>query len=223
MTQLDPPLPEVPSLASFAARSWREIERDAGSCTRCHLHRTRTKVVFGDGPKEADLFVVGQAPRQTEDLLGRPFVGAVGNLLDNLLLESGFNRNEVYVTNVLKCRPRHEDQDPLPFEVSSCSPFLWEQVAHVAPRVIVTLGEFATAVVLRRPLPIDRIAGFRFDLFDAITVVPTYHPVHALKGVPTVVESIRRDLRTAKAVLDGRLPTGAEVARELARRAGTEA
>lgn len=189
-------------------RPWRDLERDAAGCTRCGLHESRTKVAFGDGDPDADLMLVGQAPRGPEDLAARPFSGAVGNLVDNCLADAGLSRAECYLTDVVKCRPPG-DRLPEPDEVELCSPYLREQIAHVRPRVIVSLGEFATAVLLRRRLPIERVAGYRLDL-DGITLIPTYHPTAAIRGTPAAVAAIARDLMAARAVLDGRLATGAE-------------
>ena len=161
----------------------------------------------------ADVVVIGDAPGRTEDLLGRPFVGAAGNLLDNLLGEAGFERDKVYVTTVVKCHPR--DEAPDADVVDACSPYLIEQLGHLRPRVIITLGPVATGLILRRRIPLEKVAGFRFDVYDGVTLVPTYHPASVIKGNQTVVASIRRDFMTAKAVLDGRLSTGAEAMAEL--------
>ncbi len=199
-------------------RSWRELERTAAACTDCRLSDCRTKVVFGDGDQDADVVVIGDAPGRTEDLLGRPFVGAAGNLLDNLLGEAGFERDKVYVTTVVKCHPR--DEAPDADVVDACSPYLIEQLGHLRPRVIITLGPVATGLILRRRIPLEKVAGFRFDVYDGVTLIPTYHPASVIKGNQTVVASIRRDFMTAKAVLDGRLSTGAEAMAEL--RARTE-
>lgn len=201
-------------------RSWRELERAASTCTLCRLCTGRTKVVFGEGAHDADVMIVGDAPGRSEDLLGRPLVGAAGNLLDNLLLDVGFDRERVYVTTVVKCHPR--DDAPDRAVVDACSPYLVEQIANVRPRVIITLGPVATGLLLGRPVPLDRVAGFRFDVFDGVTLVPTHHPASVVKGNPTVVASIRRDLVTAKAVLDGRLSTGAEAMAELRARTGSD-
>ena len=194
-------------------RSWRELERTAAACTDCRLSDCRTKVVFGDGDQSADVVVIGDAPGRTEDLLGRPFVGAAGNLLDNLLGEAGFERDKVYVTTVVKCHPR--DEAPDADVVDACSPYLIEQLGHLRPRVIITLGPVATGLILRRRIPLEKVAGFRFDVYDGVPLVPTYHPASVIKGNQTVVASIRRDFMTAKAVLDGRLSTGAEAMAEL--------
>lgn len=201
------------TLRADDVRSWRELERAASGCTLCRLCEGRTKVVFGDGAQDADVVVIGDAPGRTEDLLGRPFVGAAGNLLDNLLLDAGFDRDSVYVTTVVKCHPR--DQAPDQDVVDACSPYLVEQLAHIRPKVIITLGPVATGLLLQRPVPLDKVAGFRFDVFDGVTLVPTHHPASVIKGNQTVVASIRRDLMTARAVLEGRLSTGAEAMAEL--------
>lgn len=200
-------------LAATDVRSWRELERAAAGCTACRLHEHRTKVVFGDGPQDAEVVVVGDAPGRTEDLLGKPFVGSAGNLLDNLLGEAGLERDQVYVTTVVKCHPR--DGVPDREVVSACSSYLVEQLAHLRPKVIVTLGPVAAGLLLRRPVPLDKVAGFRFDVFGGVTLVPTYHPASVIKGNQTAVATIRRDLATAKAVLDGRLSTGAEAMAEI--------
>ena len=194
--------------------------RAATAAPLCRLE-DRTKVVFGDGAQDADVVVLGDAPGRTEDLLGQPFVGAAGNLLDNLLLDAGFDRDDVYVTTLVKCHPR--GRGPRPEVVDACSPCLVEQLANLRPKVIVTLGPVATALLLRRPVPLDKVAGFRFDVFDGVTLMPTHHPATVIKGNQHVVAAIRRDLMTARAVLDGRLSTGAEAMAELrARRDGRE-
>lgn len=205
------------ALGGDDVRSWRELERAATGCTACRLCEDRTKVVFGDGAQDADVVVIGDAPGRTEDLLGKPFVGAAGNLLDNLLLDAGFDRENVYVTTVVKCHPRTEapDRDV----VDACSPYLVEQLALIRPKVIITLGPVATGILLQRPVPLDKVAGFRFDVFDGVTLVPTHHPATVIKGNQSAVATIRRDLMTARAVLEGRLSTGAEAMAELRARA----
>lgn len=200
-------------------RSWRELERDASGCTLCRLCDVRTKVVFGEGSQTPSLVVIGDAPARTDDLLGKPFAGAPGNLLDNVLLESGFDRDEeVYVTTVVKCHPGRTTPDRE--VVDACTPYLLEQIVNLAPKVIVTLGPVAAQLLLRRPVPLDKAAGFRFDVFDGITLIPTYHPTAVIKGNHQAIASLRRDFMTARAVLDGRLSTGKEAMAEL--RARTE-
>lgn len=190
-------------------RTWRELERDARACDRCDLHQGRTKVVFGDGDPAADVMLVGVAPRRPEDLQGRPFSGAAGNLLDNALAGAGLRRRDCYLTTLVKCRPPG-DRDPEMVEVESCHPYLLEQIALVRPRVIVTLGAAPTGVLLRRRLPLAKVAGLRLDVFDGVTLVPTYDPARAIRSAPHMITGLGRHLATVKAVLDGRLSTGAE-------------
>ncbi len=191
-----------------ALRSWKQFEREVSACTRCGLHETRTKVVFGDGDTDADLMIIGDAPGRHEDLQGKPFAGAAGNLLDNMLADAGLGREDCYITDVVKCLL--PERDPLAAEIEACGSHLVEQIARVRPKVIVTLGELPTTFVLRKRLPIAKIAGYRFDVYDGVTLVPTFAPVAALRGNARAMASIKRDLRTAKAVLDGRLASGAE-------------
>lgn len=211
----------APLQLPIAPRSWRELERDASDCTLCRLCDVRTKVVFGDGSPTPSLMVIGDAPARTDDLLGKPFAGAPGNLLDNVLIEAGFDREtEVYVTTVVKCHPGRKAPD---LEVvESCTPYLLEQIANLQPKVIVTLGPVAAHLVLRRPVPLDKAAGFRFDVFDGITLIPTHHPTAVIKGNHQAIASLRRDFMTARAVLDGRLSTGREAMAELRARAARE-
>lgn len=194
-------------------RTWKQLERDALSCTRCALHESRTKVVFGGGDPEADLMLIGEAPGRNEDLMGKPYAGAAGNILDNFLGEVGMSRDEVYVTDLVMCRPP-DQRAPRPEEIEAHLPFLIEQIAHVRPRVIVAFGELVASVLLRRPIPLDKVAGYRFDVFDGVTLIPTYRPVQAMKGDARALTSIRRDIAAARAVLDGRLSTGAEALAE---------
>jgi uracil-DNA glycosylase len=203
--------------------SWRDVERDALSCTRCALSQTRTKVVFGAGPTDAELLLLGTAPGRQEDVLGQPFQGAAGNVVTNSLAQVGIARESVHITNLVKCHPP-ESRTPAPAELDACAGHLFAQLAHVRPRVIVAFGELPTWVLLRRRVPIDRVAGYRLDVFDGVTLVPTWDPLLAAKGNTTAMRSIVRDLATAKAVLDGRLSSGKDaVADALARRdAGTD-
>lgn len=196
------------------ARSLRELGRLVQACESCHLHRGRTKPVVGEGPADARLLIVGVAPRQHEDLQGQPFAGAVRNVLDHALAAAGIPRESVRTTTVVRCRTP-DDRLPTREEVAACAPHLRTELALVGPEVIVALGAFATAVLLGRPVPIERVAGYRLDVLQGTTLVPTYHPVDAVRGVPQAAPALRRDLQVAKAVLDGRLRTGAEALAEL--------
>lgn len=199
-------------------RTWDELRLDTQACTRCRLADGRTQVVFGVGDPRASLMFVGEAPGFHEDRLGEPFVGRAGRLLDTLCAEVGLSRGHgVYIANVLKCRPP-DNRDPLLDEIDACKPFLLEQVAHVDPGVVVTLGAFATRVLLCEAEPgppdaskvsVSKVAGYRFHLRGR-TLIPTFHPAAALRGNSAALDALRRDLRLAADVLSGRVPTAAE-------------
>jgi DNA polymerase len=180
-----------------------DVERIALTCTRCPLAAGRTTVVFGEGDPHAGLMVVGEGPGREEDMQGRPFVGRSGQLLDRLLLEeAGLRRDQVYIANVVKCRPPG-NRDPLPEEIAACRPFLDEQVALIAPRVVITLGNFATRALLNRSEGITRLRGRSFPFGSAGAVLfPTYHPAAALRGGGEVVARMRADFVRARAALD---------------------
>jgi DNA polymerase len=180
-----------------------DVERIALACTRCALAGGRTTVVFGEGDPTADLMVVGEGPGRDEDLQGRPFVGRSGQLLDRLLTEeAGLRRDQVYIANMVKCRPPG-NRDPLPDEIAACRPFLDQQVALIAPLVILTLGRFATHALLGTSEPITRIRGRTHPFGDSGTVLlPTYHPAAALRGGGEVVAMMRADFVRARAALD---------------------
>jgi len=158
-------------------------------------------VVFGEGDPDADLMVVGEGPGREEDLQGRPFVGRSGQLLDRLLAEeSGLQRQEVYIANVVKCRPPG-NRDPLPDEIEACRPYLDQQVALISPRVIITLGNFATRLLLDTSEGITRLRGRAFPFGAGTVIVPTYHPAAALRGGGEVVARMRADFVRARAAL----------------------
>lgn len=163
-------------------------------------------MVFGEGDPHADLMVIGEGPGREEDLQGRPFVGRSGQLLDRLLAEeSGLQRQEVYIANVVKCRPPG-NRDPLPDEIAACRPFLDEQLALISPRVVVTLGNFATRLLLDTGEGITRLRGRAFPFgTEGTVIVPTYHPAAALRGGGEVVARMRADFVRARVVLDAPL------------------
>ncbi|MEX0835607.1 MAG: uracil-DNA glycosylase [Nitriliruptor sp.] len=195
-------------------RTLRELDRRIDGCRACGLHRGRGRPVTSEGPVDADLMIVGDVPRRHEDLQGRPFAGAAANVLDNAMLDAGVLRTDVHLTSVVRCRPE-DDRAPTATEIATCMPHLLAQVELVEPRVIVALGATATAVLLGRRVPIERVAGYRLDVLQGITLVPTYHPTDVVRGVPKAARSLQRDLAVAKAVLDGRLRTGAETLADL--------
>jgi DNA polymerase len=181
-----------------------EVERLALGCTRCPLASGRTQVVFGEGDPAADLMVVGEGPGRDEDLQGRPFVGRSGQLLDRLLLEeAGLARHEVYIANVVKCRPPN-NRDPLPDEIAACRPYLEQQVALIGPAVVITLGNFASKTLLGTTEGITRLRGQSYPYPGApgTVIVPTFHPAAALRGGGEVLARMRADIVRARASLD---------------------
>jgi uracil-DNA glycosylase len=170
------------------------------SCTACRLAETRTNVVFGVGDPDARLMLVGEAPGKNEDLQGEPFVGAAGQLLDELLAGIGVKREEVYIANVLKCRPPG-NRDPKPDEIDSCKGYLRSQIRMIHPEVVVTLGNFATKLLLPTEMGITRMRGQRFDWWLGATLIPTFHPAAALRGRPQVKEQMQEDFALASQVM----------------------
>ncbi|MEZ4367042.1 MAG: uracil-DNA glycosylase [Kofleriaceae bacterium] len=156
-----------------------EVRAELGDCTRCGLAATRTSIVFGDGPPDAPLVFVGEAPGADEDRQGVPFVGRAGELLDKMIAAMGWRRSQVYVTNVLKCRPPG-NRTPKPDEVAACRPFLDAQLAALAPRLVVALGRPAANTVLGTDAPISALRG-RFHDVGGYRVMPTFHPAYLLR------------------------------------------
>ena len=179
-----------------------ELAREASDCTRCPLSATRTQVVFGVGDPHADLMFVGEAPGRDEDLQGEPFVGRSGRLLDRLVLEElGIDRSQFYIANVVKCRPP-DNRDPKAEEIASCRPYLEAQRRAIRPAVVVSLGNFATKLLLDTELGITKVRGASYPM-DGWTLVPTYHPAAALRSGGVVVAEMRADLIRAKRLLEG--------------------
>lgn len=173
----------------------------ASVCTDCRLSETRTNVVFGVGRPDADVMMVGEAPGRNEDLEGEPFVGAAGHLLNRLLAEVGMRREEVYIANVLKCRPPG-NRDPRPDEIESCKGYLRGQLDLVDPKVVMTLGNFATQLLLRTNTGISRVRGRSYRWWRDKVLIPTFHPAAALRGGERVTDQIREDLALMRSVLD---------------------
>jgi len=161
-------------------RTLEEAAREASTCTRCRLAQGRTQVVFGVGDPHADLMFIGEGPGYHEDKQGEPFVGAAGQLLNRMLAEVEIPRSDVYICNVVKCRPPG-NRDPLPEEIEACTPYLREQVELIDPVVVVTLGNWATRFILDKQISISRVRGQRFP-WNGRTVIPTFHPAAILHG-----------------------------------------
>ena len=160
-------------------KSMAEIEAEIKGCTKCPLHRTRTNIVLGEGPTKTKLMLIGEAPGREEDLEGRPFVGRAGKLLDQMLKAIGISRGEVYITNVVKCRPPG-NRTPEPQEIEACLPYLSKQIKLIAPKIICTLGLIAAQTVLNTTAPLSRLRG-RIHEVDGIKIVVTYHPAFLLR------------------------------------------
>jgi uracil-DNA glycosylase len=184
-----------------------KVYREASACTRCPLSQGRTNVVFGNGNADADLMFVGEAPGQQEDLQGLPFVGRAGKLLDQLLGEIGMQRSEVFVANVLKCRPPG-NRDPQPDEIETCRPYLHRQVELIEPKVICTLGNFATKLLTRSQRGITSVHG-RPQVHElggrTVRVFPIYHPAAALRSTKTLDE-LREDFLRLPELLEEPAP-----------------
>ncbi len=176
---------------------------EASTCIRCSLAEGRTNVVFGSGHADADLVIVGEGPGQREDEQGLPFVGPSGRLLDQLLAEIDLARDDVYITNVVKCRPPR-NRDPREEEIEACKPYLRSQLTLVDPRVVLTLGNFASKLLLRTTTGITRLRGRAYPWWRR-HLVPTYHPAAALRGSARVLEEMRIDFGLVRAAIDGGL------------------
>ncbi len=192
-----------------AARRERlvEVYREASGCIKCPLSETRTKVVFGAGDANADLMFVGEAPGADEDRQGLPFVGRAGMLLNELLQGIGLSREQVFIGNVLKCRPPG-NRDPQPVEIETCQPYLWKQIELIQPRVVATLGNFATKLITGNQTGITRVHGVpQVHTLGGRTVFvfPLLHPAAALR-TPKMKETLIEDFRRLEELLREPLP-----------------
>lgn len=177
------------------------VRAELGDCTRCELSASRTRLVFGVGHPAADLMFVGEAPGRDEDLKGEPFVGRAGQLLDKMIASIGMQRAEVYIANVVKCRPPG-NRNPGTEEIATCRPFLAAQIDAIAPRVIVTLGKFAASVLLGEAIAITRCRGQLRD-YRGIPLMPTFHPAYLLRQyTPQNRRAVYEDLLQVKAILE---------------------
>jgi len=184
-----------------------ELYREVSSCTRCPLHESRTKTVFGAGNADAELMFVGEAPGAEEDRQGLPFVGRAGQLLNELLGEIGLSREDVFIANVLKSRPPG-NRDPQPTEIDACEPYLFEQVRLIEPKVVCTLGNFSTKLLSGSPAGITRVrATPQVHELGGRTVflLPLLHPAAALR-TPAMKETLRADFATIPDLLAGPSP-----------------
>ncbi len=189
--------------ADARAAELAELAMAASTCTLCGLSEGRTNVVFGSGDADADLMIVGEGPGQREDEQGLPFVGPSGRLLDELLGEIGLERDTVYIANVVKCRPPR-NRDPREEEIEACKPYLRSQLTLVDPKVVLTLGNFASKLLLRTKTGITRLRGHAYPWWRR-HLVPTFHPAAALRGSARVLDEMRYDFTLVRAAIDGTL------------------
>jgi len=175
------------------------VREDLGDCTRCRLHRLgRRQIVYGVGNPQADLMFIGEAPGHDEDVQGIPFVGRAGQLLTKIIEAIDLKREDVYIANVIKCRPP-ENRNPEPDEVAACEPFLFRQVEVIRPRVIVALGTFAAQALLRSSDPISRLRGKVFHYGHA-RLIPTFHPAYLLRS-PERKRDVWEDMKLVRSLL----------------------
>ncbi len=207
-THLTPPQTTAPqhmqtgtplTVARNAAEALAAIRSDIGDCTRCKLHTLgRQQIVFGVGNPDADLMFVGEAPGADEDIQGIPFVGRAGQLLTKIIEAIDLKRDDVYIANVIKCRPPG-NRNPELDEIAQCEPFLFRQVDSIKPKVIVTLGKFAAQTLLRTEDPISRIRGRIFD-YRGAKLVPTFHPAYLLRN-PSSKRDVWEDMKLVRNLL----------------------
>lgn len=186
------PAPSLSGALVDGAGRLRVIRDEIGDCTRCKLHSGRTNLVFGVGNPEARLMFVGEGPGADEDEQGEPFVGRAGQLLTQIIKAMGFAREEVYIANVVKCRPPG-NRNPEPDEIAQCVPFLHAQIAAIRPSVIVALGKFAAQTLLQTETPISRLRG-HFHRVGEADVMPTFHPSYLLRN-PAAKREVWEDMK----------------------------
>lgn len=193
--------PHAQSIAVFGsqAEALAAIRTDIGDCTRCALHALgRKQIVFGVGNPNADLMFVGEAPGADEDVQGEPFVGRAGQLLTKIIEAMGLRREDVYIANIIKCRPPG-NRNPEPDEMAQCEPFVFRQIDTIKPKVIVALGKFAAQSLLRTTEPITKMRGREYPYRDAI-LMPTYHPAYLLR-TPSAKRDVWEDMKRVRVLI----------------------
>jgi DNA polymerase len=195
-----PQVAAVPMVASSTVETLDDIKTDIGAaCTRCKLCTLgRSQIVFGVGNPKARLMFVGEAPGEDEDKKGEPFVGRAGQLLTKIIEAIGLAREQVYIANVIKCRPPN-NRNPEPDEVAACEPFLFRQIDVIQPKVIVPLGKFAAQSLLRTVDPITRLRGRQFEYRGAV-LIPTFHPAYLLRN-PSAKREVWEDMKKVRSIL----------------------
>lgn len=178
---------------------WQQLEQAVSDCTKCELHTSRTQTVFGVGNKNADLLIIGEAPGRDEDLQGEPFVGRAGQLLNAMLAAIGLQRDQVYIANILKCRPPN-NRDPKPEEAEACDPWLQQQIALIQPGVILALGRIAAHKLLNTEQSLGELRGKQYN-YAGIPLIVSYHPAYLLRK-PVEKRKSWQDLKRIKFLLD---------------------
>jgi DNA polymerase len=179
-----------------------DVKKDIGDCQRCPLGRVRTNIVFGEGNPKAEIVFVGEAPGGDEDVQGRPFVGRAGQLLTRIIEAMGLKRTDVYICNILKCRPP-DNRNPRPEEIAACEPFLIKQLEAINPRVICAMGTFAARTQLKTDVPITVLRG-KFHSYHGIQLMPTYHPAYLLRN-PGAKKQVWEDVQKIMKLLTGQI------------------
>ena len=163
-------------------QAWEDLQAQVAACTKCELHKGRTQTVFGVGNSKAEWLIIGEAPGAEEDKQGEPFVGRAGKLLNSMLRAIGLQREQVYIANIIKCRPPN-NRDPKPEEVTCCERYLQQQIAMIKPRIILAVGRIAAQNLLKIATPIGRMRGLRYEYPGTnIPVIVTYHPAYLLRS-----------------------------------------
>jgi DNA polymerase len=185
---------DYPAAAAVDApkKDLESLKAEVLGCARCDLHRTRRNVVFGSGSASARLMFIGEAPGEEEDIHGLPFVGKAGQLLTKIIEAMGLKRSDVYIANILKCRPPN-NRAPLPTEILECRENIRRQIEMIKPKVICTLGKFASQTLLKTETPITALRG-KFQEYDGIKVMPTFHPAYLLRN-PQDKKLVWEDMR----------------------------
>lgn len=189
----------VPEIVVDETDSWADLRQRVAKCQQCELHQGRTQTVFGVGNHNADWLIIGEAPGAEEDRQGEPFVGRAGKLLNSMLFACGLQREQVFIANILKCRPPN-NRDPKPGEVVACSSYLKEQICLLQPKIILAVGRIAAQNLMQTETPIGKMRGQRYQYADTgIPVVVTYHPAYLLRS-PREKRKAWQDLQLAMRV-----------------------
>ena len=175
-----------------------DVRKELGDCQRCKLHRTRKTIVFGEGNEKATLMFIGEGPGYDEDVQARPFVGRAGQLLTKIIESINLSREEVYIANIIKCRPP-QNRNPEPDEIESCNPFLMKQIRVIQPRIICALGTFSAQTLLKTNTKITALRGKLYEL-EGIKVIPTYHPAFLLRN-PERKREVWEDMKKIEELL----------------------